>query len=66
MKVPKYQNSYWLDPYLPFRYEVSDKILAQVMTDTLKDEQYSENTVNLCRNIAADVLDRLYKTDYDR
>ncbi|XP_011502741.1 PREDICTED: tctex1 domain-containing protein 1-A-like [Ceratosolen solmsi marchali] len=65
-KVPMYQNSYWLDPYLPFRYEVSDKILKQVMTNRLKEEEYSEYTVNLSRSIAAEIHDQLYRTDYDR
>ncbi|KAJ8667437.1 hypothetical protein QAD02_009100 [Eretmocerus hayati] len=66
-KEPKYQNSYRLEPYMPFRIEVADKILAQIMTESLKNAEYDVDlTVELSRNIAADVRDKLYRTAYDR
>ncbi|XP_058809128.1 dynein light chain Tctex-type protein 2B [Phymastichus coffea] len=67
-KVPKYQNSYRLEPHLPFCCEISDRILAQVMTSAFADITYNpESSVMLCRETAADILDRLYKkTHFDR
>ncbi|XP_008216121.1 tctex1 domain-containing protein A isoform X1 [Nasonia vitripennis] len=66
-KVPKYQNTFRLEPYLRFHCEVSDKILAACMNEALQGQGYNpETSSDLCRNLAADVRDRLYRTDYDR
>ncbi|XP_014214997.1 tctex1 domain-containing protein 1 [Copidosoma floridanum] len=66
-KTPKYQNSYRLEPYLPFKFEFSDKLLVQTMTQKLENLRYDPETcVELCQSMAGEIREKLYKTDYDR
>lgn len=52
---------------MPFRFEVSDAILAQMMTKVFTGVVYNpESSTTLCREAAATIVDRLYKTDFDR
>lgn len=67
-QVPKYQNSYRLEPYNRFNPEVVDKIVKTAMDNrlsTVTSYDPSEAT-KLSKDVAGDVLKALVKRDYDR
>ncbi|XP_014222405.1 tctex1 domain-containing protein 1 [Trichogramma pretiosum] len=66
-KTPKFANSYRLEPMLPFDKRVSDKFLVAAMTEYLRDRVYcADEAAKWCSDIAIQVRDKLYKTDFDR
>ncbi|XP_015595240.2 tctex1 domain-containing protein 1-like [Cephus cinctus] len=66
-KVPRYQNTYRLASYNPFKCEVVDKILEDVMTMTLKGMKYNPAVcMKLCQDMSIEIRNRIFKKDYDR
>ncbi|XP_012261480.2 dynein light chain Tctex-type 5-like [Athalia rosae] len=66
-KIPKYQNSYRLNAYNPFKHEAIDKILEEVITTTLTGMKYNpEVCMKLCQDMTAEIRNRVYRKDYDR
>ncbi|XP_046491020.1 dynein light chain Tctex-type 5-like [Neodiprion pinetum] len=66
-KIPRYQNSYRLDAHNPWKQEVVDKVLEDVMTTTLTGMKYNpEVCMKLCQDMTAEIRNRIYRKDYDR
>ncbi|XP_033223561.1 tctex1 domain-containing protein 2-like [Belonocnema kinseyi] len=66
--VPRYQNSYRLEPYNRYNPEVVDKIVKTAMENrlsTVTSYDPSEAT-KLSKDVTGDVLKALIKKDYDR
>ncbi|KAI4499310.1 hypothetical protein M0802_005570 [Mischocyttarus mexicanus] len=67
LKVPKYQNTYRLESFIPFKVEVVDKILKDVMISSLNDIKYHPIVcLQICKDMSAKVRDLLFKKSYDR
>ena len=65
--MPKYQNTFKLEPEFPFSYKASDKILYSTMSKLFEKYKYSvHNSSEICQETAAQIRDKLYKTDFDR
>ncbi|XP_046601301.1 dynein light chain Tctex-type protein 2-like [Neodiprion lecontei] len=66
-KIPRYQNSYRLHAHNPWKQEVVDKVLEDVMTTTLTGMKYNpEVCMKLCQDMTAEIRNRIYRKDYDR
>ncbi|XP_046751137.1 dynein light chain Tctex-type 5-like [Diprion similis] len=66
-KIPRYQNSYRLYAHNPWKQEVVDKVLEEVMTTTLTGMKYNpEVCMKLCQDMTAEIRNRIYRKDYDR
>ncbi|KAG7198240.1 hypothetical protein KM043_005644 [Ampulex compressa] len=68
MKIPRYQNTYRLEPFRTFHTEVVDQIVRSTMESKLSSttSYQPENSSKLCFEIAADVQKAIGKKDYDR
>lgn len=67
-QIPKYQNTYRLEPFRAFNVEVVDKIVANQMESKLTNvTSYNPaEAIKLCKEISMDVLRAIDKRDYDR
>ncbi|XP_029168989.1 tctex1 domain-containing protein 1-like [Nylanderia fulva] len=66
-KIPRYQNTYRLQPYKPFKCETVDLILIDVMRNYLTGLKYEPQVcTRICQKMSAEVRDRIYRKYYDR
>ncbi|KAK2576219.1 hypothetical protein KPH14_005588 [Odynerus spinipes] len=66
-KVPRYQNTYRLESFKPFKVDIVDKILKDVMYSFLIGLKYHPIVcLQVCKNMSAEVRDRIFKKSYDR
>lgn len=67
-QIPRYQNTYRLEPFKAFHAAAVDKIVRDVMEIKLSaiTSYQSDQTSKLCLEIASDVLKAVGKKDYDR
>lgn len=66
-QIPRYQNTYRLEPYKPFKYETVDLILIDVMWNYLNGLKYHPQTcMQICQKMSAEVRDRVCRKNYDR
>ncbi|KAL0115582.1 hypothetical protein PUN28_010830 [Cardiocondyla obscurior] len=66
-KIPRYQNTYRLEPYKRWNFKIVDKILINRMQEYLANWKYEPLTcVEMCQKISEDVRDKIYKLCYDR
>ncbi|XP_019884479.2 tctex1 domain-containing protein 1 [Camponotus floridanus] len=66
-KIPRYQNTYRLEPYKSFKYETVDLILIDVMRNYLSGLKYHPETcTQICQKMSAEVRDRICRKNYDR
>ncbi|XP_018351750.1 PREDICTED: tctex1 domain-containing protein 2-like isoform X1 [Trachymyrmex septentrionalis] len=68
LKIPRYQNTYRLEPFRAFHAVTVDKIVRDVMEIKLSaiTSYQPDQTSKLCLEIASDVLKAVCKKDYDR
>ncbi|XP_047368921.1 dynein light chain Tctex-type 5-like [Vespa velutina] len=67
LKIPKYQNTYRLESFVPLKIEVVDKILKDVMSSSLQDMRYNPIVcLQICKDMSAKVRDKIFKKSYDR
>ncbi|XP_018401650.1 PREDICTED: tctex1 domain-containing protein 2-like [Cyphomyrmex costatus] len=68
LKIPRYQNTYRLEPFRAFHSVAVDKIVRDVMEIKLSaiTSYQPDQTSKLCLEIASDVLKAVGKKDYDR
>ncbi|RLU23942.1 hypothetical protein DMN91_004150 [Ooceraea biroi] len=68
LKVPRYQNTFRLEPFKAFHAAAVDKIIRDVMESKLSaiTSYQPDQTSKLCLEIANDVLKAVGKRDYDR
>ncbi|XP_011875299.1 PREDICTED: tctex1 domain-containing protein 1-like [Vollenhovia emeryi] len=66
-KVPKYQNTYRLEAYKPFKCEVVDLILIGVMQEYLASLKYHPQIcMQICQRMSEEVRDKICRKFYDR
>lgn len=66
-QIPRYQNTYRLEPYKPFKCETVDLILIDVMRNYLTGLKYHPQTcTQICQKMSAEVRDKIYRKYYDR
>ncbi|KAM0728069.1 Dynein light chain Tctex-type 5 [Formica fusca] len=66
-KIPRYQNTYRLEPYKTFKYETVDLILMDVMRNYLTGLKYQPQTcMRICQKMSTEVRDRICRKYYDR
>ncbi|XP_039312791.1 tctex1 domain-containing protein 1-like [Solenopsis invicta] len=66
-QIRKYQNTYRLDAHKPFKCEVVDTILINVMQDYLTGLKYHPQAcMKICRKMSEEVRDKIMKKFYDR
>ncbi|KAK0086945.1 hypothetical protein PV325_002089 [Microctonus aethiopoides] len=66
-QCPKYENSYRLESYRPFRPDPVDEIIKTMMNNRLEDIIYDAATApSLCSEIAADIRKKIMKLQFDR
>ncbi|XP_032674654.1 uncharacterized protein LOC116845723 [Odontomachus brunneus] len=66
-KIPRYQNTYQLEPIRKFNGELVDKILINVMKNYLIGVKYHpEICMQICQKMSAEVRDQIYRKSYDR
>ncbi|XP_015172080.1 PREDICTED: tctex1 domain-containing protein 1-like isoform X2 [Polistes dominula] len=67
LKIPRYMNTYRLESFSPFKVEVVDKILKDVMISSLDNIKYHPVVcLQICKDMSAKVCDLLFKKSYDR
>lgn len=67
MQVPKYQNTYRMEPQNPFKTDLVDKIVRTVMNNRLDELTYDDTVVaKLCSDIALEIRRRVKKLNFDR
>ncbi|XP_014476202.1 PREDICTED: uncharacterized protein LOC106745264 [Dinoponera quadriceps] len=67
IKIPRYQNTYQLEPIRKFNGELVDKILIDVMQNYLVGTKYhSQMCMQICQKMSAEVRDQIYKKFYER
>ncbi|XP_039303576.1 dynein light chain Tctex-type protein 2B [Solenopsis invicta] len=68
LKIPRYQNTFRLEPFRAFHAATVDKIVRDVMEIKLSaiTSYQPDQTSKLCLEIASDVLKAVGKKDYDR
>ncbi|XP_035738984.1 tctex1 domain-containing protein 1-like [Vespa mandarinia] len=68
LKIPKYQNTYRLEPFRSFCVETVDNIVSTVMENKLSLFSFyqSDNASKLSMEISNDVFKAINKRDYDR
>lgn len=66
-QVPKYQNTYYMEPQNPFKTDLVDKIVGSVMNNRLDEIAYDDAEITkLCCDIAAEIRRRVKKLNFDR
>ncbi|XP_072763118.1 dynein light chain Tctex-type protein 2 [Anoplolepis gracilipes] len=66
-EVPKYQNTYRMEPQNPFKADLADKIVKSVMNNRLDELAYDDTVVaKLCGDIASEIRRRVKKLNFDR
>lgn len=66
-QIPRYQNTYRLEPYKTFKYETVDLILMDVMRNYLTGLKYQPQTcMRICQKMSTEVRDRICRKYYDR
>ncbi|XP_019700674.1 tctex1 domain-containing protein 1-B-like [Harpegnathos saltator] len=66
-KIPRYQNTYQLEPIKKFNAELVDKILINVMRSYLIGIKYHPQIcIQICQKMSAEVRDQIYRKFYDR
>ncbi|XP_028049264.2 tctex1 domain-containing protein 3 [Monomorium pharaonis] len=66
-EVPKYQNTYRMEPQNSFKIDLVDKIVRSVMNNRLDEIMYDDaEAVKLCGDIAAEIRRRVKKLNFDR
>ncbi|KAL0110569.1 hypothetical protein PUN28_013869 [Cardiocondyla obscurior] len=65
--MPKYQNSYRMEPQNPFKIDLVDKIVKSVMNNRFDEITYDNaEVIKLCNDIAAEIRRRVKKLNFDR
>ncbi|XP_015608075.1 tctex1 domain-containing protein 1-A isoform X2 [Cephus cinctus] len=63
----RYQNTYRLESYNPFKIEPVDKIVEMVMTNHLEDAVYDATEApKICSEISSEIRKRILKLEFDR
>ncbi|XP_076651241.1 dynein light chain Tctex-type 5 isoform X2 [Halictus rubicundus] len=63
----KYQNTYRLEAYNPFKVDPVDKIVQTTMNNKLEDISYDPTTcLKACESIAADIRSKIKNLNFDR
>ncbi|XP_018373176.1 PREDICTED: tctex1 domain-containing protein 1-like [Trachymyrmex cornetzi] len=66
-KTPRYQNTYRLEACKPFKSEIVDTILIDVMQDYLVGLKYqSQVCMRICQRMSEEVRDKICREFYDR
>ncbi|XP_071650117.1 dynein light chain Tctex-type 5-like [Temnothorax longispinosus] len=66
-KIPRYQNTYRLEAYKPFKCEIVDIILIDVMRDYLVGLKYQPQVcMQICQRMSEEVRDKIFRKYYDR
>jgi len=66
-QIPKYQNTYRLEPYKPFKCEIVDMILIDVMQDYLVGLKYqSQVCMQMCQKMSEEVRYKICREFYNR
>ncbi|KAL0110567.1 hypothetical protein PUN28_013869 [Cardiocondyla obscurior] len=66
-EMPKYQNSYRMEPQNPFKIDLVDKIVKSVMNNRFDEITYDNaEVIKLCNDIAAEIRRRVKKLNFDR
>ncbi|XP_033336591.2 dynein light chain Tctex-type 5 [Megalopta genalis] len=67
MEPLKYQNTYRLEAYNPFKVDPVDRIVKTTMINKLEDISYDPATcLKACESVAADIRDKIKKLTFDR
>ncbi|EGI64443.1 hypothetical protein G5I_07111 [Acromyrmex echinatior] len=67
IKIPKYENTYRLEPCKPFKSEIVDMILIDVMQDYLIGLKYqSQVCMQICQKMSEEVREKICREFYDR
>ncbi|CAD1478306.1 unnamed protein product, partial [Heterotrigona itama] len=63
----KYQNTYRLEPYNPFKIDPVDKIIKTIMITKLEDISYDAvECLNVCQSVATDIREKIKNLNFDR
>lgn len=63
----KYQNTYRLEAYNPFKVDPVDKIVKIIMTSKLEDISYDAvECPKVCESVATDIREKIKKLNFDR
>ncbi|XP_034180490.1 dynein light chain Tctex-type protein 2 [Osmia lignaria lignaria] len=66
-EAPKYQNTYRLEAYNPFKVDPVDKIVQMLMIAKLEDISYDAvEGPKICESVATDIRERIKKLNFDR
>ncbi|KOX71548.1 Tctex1 domain-containing protein 1 [Melipona quadrifasciata] len=63
----KYQNTYRLEAYNPFKIDPVDRIINTIMITKLEDISYdAAECLNVCQSIATDIREKIKNLNFDR
>ncbi|KAK1130115.1 hypothetical protein K0M31_019799 [Melipona bicolor] len=63
----KYQNTYRLEAYNPFKIDPVDKIINTIMITKLEDISYdAAECLNVCQSVATDIREKIKNLNFDR
>ena len=63
----KYQNTYRLEAYNPFKIDPVDKIIKTIMITKLEDISYdAAECLNVCQSVATDIREKIKNLNFDR
>lgn len=66
-QAPKYQNTYRLNAYNPFKVDPVDKIVKMIMINKLEDISYDGTECSkICESVATDIREKIKNLNFDR
>ncbi|XP_043599323.1 uncharacterized protein LOC122575037 isoform X2 [Bombus pyrosoma] len=66
-EAPKYQNTYRLNAYNPFKIDPVDKIVKTIMISKLEDISYNAvECLKLCELVATEIREKIKTLKFDR
>ncbi|XP_071870813.1 dynein light chain Tctex-type 5 [Bombus fervidus] len=66
-EAPKYQNTYRLNAYNPFKIDPVDKIVKTIMITKLEDISYNAvECLKLCELVATEIREKIKILNFDR
>ncbi|XP_006616794.1 tctex1 domain-containing protein 1-like [Apis dorsata] len=66
-EAPKYQNTYRLNAYNPFKVDPVDKIVKMIMINKLEDISYDGTECSkICESVATDIREKIKNLNFDR
>ncbi|XP_015438914.1 PREDICTED: tctex1 domain-containing protein 1-like [Dufourea novaeangliae] len=66
-EAPKYQNSYRLEAYNPFKVDAVDKIVKMTMINKLEDISYDAAVCpEVCKSVAGYIREKIKRLNFDR